>query len=77
MTSSPRSTTIPLRFGYCIQSNSEDCRNRAHTVGIDVGKLTAVDEQTGERFIVRYEREDTYDAVIEPAQRVGIELEDG
>ena len=55
----------------------ETIGNTGYAVTTEAGKLTAVDEQSGERFIVRYERRDFYDAVVELAQRVGIELEDG
>ena len=55
----------------------ETIGNTGYTVTIEAGRLTAVDEQSGERFIVRHGRKDFYDAVVELAQRVGIELEDG
>ena len=55
----------------------ETIGNTGYTVTTEAGKLTAVDEETGERFIVHHDRKDTYDAVGELAQRVGIELEDG
>ncbi len=38
---------------------------------------TAINQATGERFIVRYHAEKFYDAVTEMAQPVGIGLEDG
>ena len=37
---------------------------------IERDRLTAVDEQSGERFIVRHGRDDFYDAVVELAQQV-------
>ncbi|MCH7592048.1 MAG: hypothetical protein IH989_04610 [Planctomycetes bacterium] len=37
--------------------------------------VVAVDERTGERFVVR--GDDLYETVVEFAQQVGIELDDG
>ncbi len=38
-----------------------------YIVNVEANKLTAIDEKAGERFIVRYDREDFYDAVVELA----------
>ena len=38
--------------------------------------VQAINERTGERFIVRYDEHNFYDAVKELAQQVGLELDD-
>ena len=55
----------------------ETVGHTGYSVTIERDRLTAVDEQSGERFIVRHGRDDFYDAVVELARQVGIELEDG
>ena len=47
------------------------------TVTIDAESVTAVSQETAERFIVRYEADYFCEAVMELAQQVGMELEDG
>ncbi len=46
-------------------------------IGYTVGQpvVVAVNENTGERFVVR--GEDLYEAVVELAEQVGIKLDDG
>ena len=46
-------------------------------VSIGVDDVTAINQETGERFIVRFDADHFYDAVVELAQQVGIDLEDG
>ena len=45
-------------------------------VNIEANSVTAIDQKTGERYIVRY-ADNLYDAVVELAQQIGIDLEDG
>ncbi len=47
------------------------------TITIDADKVTAVNQETGERFIVRYEPDYFCEATMELAQQVGMQLEDG
>ena len=47
------------------------------TVIIDHDRVAAINQETGERFIVRFDADHFYDAVVQLAQQVGIELEDG
>ncbi len=46
------------------------------TVYIRPTNVAATNQKTGEKFIVNYDG-DIYDAVVEPSQQIGIELEDG
>ena len=46
-------------------------------VSIGADDVTAINEKTGERFIVRFHAYHFYDAVVKLAQQVGIDLEDG
>lgn len=46
------------------------------TVNIHANNLAATNQETNERFIVNYD-ENFYDAVVELAQQIGLELEDG
>ena len=55
----------------------ETIGNAGYVITIEADRLTAVDNETGEQFIVRHGRDDSYDAVVELAQQVDIELEDG
>ena len=47
------------------------------TVTTKSDSVTAINLETGERFIVRFDAENSYSAVVELAQQVGIDLEDG
>lgn len=47
------------------------------TVQVSAKIVIAIDQQTGERFIVRFDADHFYDAFVELAQQVGIDLEDG
>ena len=46
-------------------------------VSIGADDVTAINEKIGERFIVRFDADHFYDAVVELAQQVSIDLEDG
>ena len=47
------------------------------TVHVSANNVTAINQKTGERFIVRFDADHFYDAVVALAQQVGIDLEDG
>ena len=57
----------------------ETIRDCGHAVTLTETTVTAIDSKTGERFIVRFDLDKNalYDAVVELAQDVGIDLEDG
>lgn len=46
------------------------------TVHMSAKTLTAIDQQTGERYIVRFDADHFYDAVVKLAQQVGIDLDE-
>ena len=46
-------------------------------VRVGADNVTAINQKTGERFMVRFTAEHFYGAVVELAQQVGIDLEDG
>lgn len=48
----------------------------ANTIQINSQDVTAIHNQTNERFIVRFD-DDIYVAAVELAEQMGIELDDG
>ena len=56
----------------------ETIRDRGYAVTMTDTPVTTTDSKTGERLIVRFDNVDRlYDAVVELAPRVGIDLMDG
>ena len=55
----------------------ETIGNAGFVVDLTGGSMTATDEKTGKRFIVRHPPDEIDSAVMELAKQVGIELEDG
>lgn len=47
-----------------------------YVVNVEADTITAIDDETGERFIVRHKPENLYDACIEFAIMVGFDLEE-
>ena len=54
----------------------ETIHKAGFTVYIRPTNVAATNQETGEKFIVNYD-ENFYDAVVELAQQIGLELEDG
>ena len=48
-----------------------------YVVIVGADDVTAIDRKTDERFIVRHDPVRFFDAIVELAQQVGIDLEDG
>ena len=53
----------------------ETIGSAGYTIHVNRHDLTATDQKTNERFIVRYD-DDIYVAAVELTQQIGIELED-